>query len=161
MTEALQRLRRLLVGFETGMAGLSLLLLVLLTLGQIIARNLFDTGLPAADSLTRYLVLYITFFGAALAADGDRHIKIDVVCAWLASPWRSRLFRPLQALGALICLLLFQAALRFWRDEWQYAADHERWQVLLNLVIPVGFGLLCLHFLLGLLLGERRTEPRL
>ncbi|HSH30323.1 MAG TPA: TRAP transporter small permease subunit [Thiohalobacter sp.] len=160
MTDALQRLRRLLVGFETGMAGFSLLLLVLLTLGQIIARNFFDTGLPAADSLTRHLVLYVTFFGAALAADGDRHIKIDVVCAWLASPWRGRLFRPLQALGALICLLLFQAALRFWRDEWRYAADYERWQALLNLIIPVGFGLLCLHFLLGLLLGPQRTGSR-
>lgn len=160
MTDLLQRLRRLLVGFETGMAGLSLLLLILLSLGQTLARNFFDTGLPVADSLTRYLVLYVTFFGAALAADTDRHIKIDVICAWLASPWRARLFRPLQALGALICLLLFQAALRFWRDEWQYAADHERFLVVLNLIIPVGFGLLCLHFVLGLLLGPRPTEAR-
>lgn len=160
MTDSLQRLRRLLVRLETGMAGLSLLLLILLSLGQIIARNLFDTGLPLADSLTRYLVLYVTFFGAALAADGDRHIKIDVVCAWLSSPWRAHLFRPLQALGALICLELTRAALRFWRDEWHYAADHERWQALLNLVIPVGFGLLCLHFLLGLLLGQRHSEAR-
>lgn len=160
MTDSLQRLRRLLVRLETGMAGLSLLLLILLSLGQIIARNLFDTGLPLADSLTRYLVLYVTFFGAALAADGDRHIKIDVVCAWLSSPWRAHLFRPLQALGALICLELTRAALRFWRDEWRYAADYERWQALLNLIIPVGFGLLCLHFLLGLLLGSRRTETQ-
>lgn len=160
-SKALRLLQRQLTRLEAVLAGLSLLLLILLTLGQIIARNFFDTGLPVADSLTRYLVLYVTFFGAALATDNDRHIKVDVVCAWLASPWQERLFRPLQALGAVICFLLFQAALRFWQDEWQYAADHEHWQVLLKLIIPVGFGLLCLHFSLGVLLGRRRDRASL
>lgn len=161
LTKALRLLQRLLIPLEVGLAGGSLLLLILLTLGQIVARNFFETGLPVADSLTRYLVLYVTFFGAALATDSDRHIKIDVVCAWLSSRWRDRLFRPLQAVGAIICYILFQSALRFWRDEWQFTADHDRWQVILNLVIPVGFGLLCLHFLMGVVLGPRAQKATL
>lgn len=156
----LLRFRRLLTRAETVLAGLSLLLLVGLTLAQTVARNLFATGLPAADAVTRHLVLYILFFGAALAAEGQRHIRIDVVSAWLSQATLDRLHRPLNALAALVCLLFTQAAARFWLDEWTYVSAAERWQTLVNLILPVGFGLLSLHFLLAALLGPALNSPR-
>jgi len=157
---ALEQLRRGLIRIEALLAGLSLLLLLLLSLGQIVARNFFDTGATAADELQRHLVIYVTFFGAALATDAGRHIRIDVLSAWLSEAWMERLHRPLNAIGLLVTGLWLQAALRFWRDEWQYAPAHEHWLVLLKLIIPVGFGLLALHFLLATLLGPGpRTRP--
>lgn len=156
----LEAARRGLTRLETLVAGLSLLLLVALTLAQTVARNGFGTGLPAVDALTRQLVLYVMFFGAALAADASRHIRIDVVSAWLSDAWLDRLYRPLQLVGAAVCALLTDAATRFWLDAWRYAGGHERWQVLLNLVIPAGFGLLVAHFLLGALLGPSSHPAR-
>jgi hypothetical protein len=41
------------------------------------------------------------------------------------------------------------AAIRFWYDDWQYVAEHERWSSVLALITPFGFFLLSLHFLLG------------
>ncbi len=160
MRTILLRSQRLLTRVETALAGLSLLLLVSLTLIQIIARNLFESGLPLADAITRHLVLYVTFFGAALAADAQRHIRIDVVSAWLSQQWLDRLYRPLHVLAGCVCLIMTKAAVRFWIDEWQYAANNERWQALLTLILPVGFGLLCLHFLLSAILGPQRRAPR-
>lgn len=158
---ALVRFQRELTRVETVLAGLSLLLLVALTLAQIVARNLFETGLPAADALTRHLVLYIAFLGAALAAQAQRHIRIDVVSAWLSDAWIARLHRPLNALAGVVCVLLTQAATRFWLDEWQHVAAHDRWHTLVALIIPAGFGLLCVHFLLATLLGPpRRQAPQ-
>lgn len=156
----LEAVRRGLTRLETLIAGLSLLLLVALTLAQTVARNGFGTGLPAVDALTRQLVLYVMFFGAALAADVSRHIRIDAVSAWLGEAWVDRLYRPLQLTGAAICVLLTDAAARFWLDAWRYAGDHERWRVLLDLVIPAGFGLLVAHFLLGVLLGPPSRHAR-
>lgn len=156
----LLRFRRLLTRAETALAGLSLLLLVGLTLAQTVARNLFDTGLPAADAVSRHLVLYILFFGAALAAEGQRHIRIDVVSAWLSQAALDRLHRPLNALAMLVCLLFTQAAARFWLDEWTYVSAAERWQTLVNVILPLGFGLLSLHFLLAALLGPAPDSPR-
>lgn len=156
----LNSFRRLLTRAETVLAGLSLLLLVGLTLAQTVARNLFDTGLPAADAVSRHLVLYIMFFGAALAAEGQRHIRIDVVSAWLAQTTLDRLHRPLNALAALVCVLFTQAAARFWLDEWAYVSAAERWQTVVNLIIPLGFGLLSLHFLLAALLGPTHDTSR-
>ena len=63
----LRQLRDGLIWIETWLAAGSLLLLLCLAVVQILTRNLFDTGIADADSLTRYLVLYVTFFGAAVA----------------------------------------------------------------------------------------------
>jgi TRAP-type C4-dicarboxylate transport system permease small subunit len=150
------RLRLLLVRLERWAAAASLLLLLTLALAQVAARNLFDTGFVTADTLSRYLVLYVTFFGATLALERDRHIKIDVACGFLSPAVLSRLQRPMNLLAALVCLLLTVAAVRFWRDAWAYAPAHEQWLVLTSLVIPVGFGLLTVQYLLLALFGRLR-----
>jgi TRAP-type C4-dicarboxylate transport system permease small subunit len=154
----LHQLRAALVRLETWLAAGSLLLLLLLSLLQIVARNLFDTGFADADNLSRYLVLYVMFFGAALAVERNRHIRIDVFGTLMLPKARARLYRPLHLLAALVCLLLTVAAVRYWRDAWQYAPEHERWLVLTSLVIPLGFGLLCLQFLLTALLGPAEED---
>jgi TRAP-type C4-dicarboxylate transport system permease small subunit len=149
----LKSLREFLTKLETWLAAGSLLLLLVLALLQILARNLFDAGIAEADTLTRYLVLYITFFGAALAVEHNRHIKIDVFCSFMSAAALARLHRPMRAIATLICAFLAEAAIRYWLDEWSYAPAHERWLVLTGLVIPVGFCLLTLQFLLATLFG--------
>jgi TRAP-type C4-dicarboxylate transport system permease small subunit len=153
----LTRLRNWLLQIETWLAASSLFLLLALALLQILARNLFDTGIAAADNLTRYLVLYVTFFGAAVAVQRDRHIKIDVCCSLLSPSMLRRLYRPMQLIAGLVCAFLADAAIRYWRDAWLYAPDHERWLVLTALVIPLGFVLLTIQFFLASLLGRDET----
>ena len=151
----LEYIQERLLRLERWIGGLSLLFLLLLALAQVVSRNVFSIGLPVADTLTRYLVLYVTFFGAILALHGQRHISLDVLCVWLGQCWRDRLYRPLHFFGALVTALLCQAAWAYWWDEWTYVSDAERWMALLALVMPVGFGLLSLHFLLAGLIGRR------
>ena len=154
-------LRQALIRLDSFMAGLALLLLLVLVLGQVLLRNLLETGIPNADILSRYLVLYITFFGAALAIEHHRHIRIDIVAAFLTREQVRRITPPLYLLSALPCALMTWAAMRFWYDDWQYVAAHERWSSILALITPFGFCLLTVHFLLGALYlpattGERR-----
>lgn len=146
--------RTQLIQLETWLAAGSLLLLLLLALLQIVARNLFDAGFAVAETLSRYLVLYVLFFGAALAIERDRHIRIDVARSCLSPAALHRLYRPLHGLAALICLLFTVAAIRYWGDAWRYAPDYERWLVLVGLVVPLGFGLMTLQYLLNAWLGE-------
>ena len=151
-------LQRFLTRLEILLGSISLLALLGLTLGQIVARNFFETGIPFADHVSRILLLYVTFFGAALAISYDRHIKVDVITHWLSLRRRQQLYRPLQFLGMLICMLLGAAAIRFWLDEWEYSLPHEHWMVILNLILPAGFGLLAIQFLVNLLIGRPRRE---
>ena len=156
----IKSLRHALVRMDTFMAGLSLLLLLSLVFGQVLMRNLLNSSIPHADILARYLVLYVTFFGAALAIESHRHIRIDVVAACMR-PEGMRLIRPpLYLISALVCAVMTWAAVRFWYDDWQYVAEHERWSSILALITPFGFGLLTLHFLLGGLFVVTETEKQ-
>ena len=131
------------------MAGASLLLLLSLVFGQVLARNFFGSGIPNADILSRYMVLYVAFFGAALAVDRHKHIRIDVVAACLNPDRIKKLRSPLYLISAVVCGIMTWAAIRFWYDDWQYVGEHERWSSVLALITPFGFSLLSLHFLLG------------
>lgn len=143
-------LRRSLVRLDGFMACVSLLLLLLLVTAQVLLRNLFESSIPHADILSRYLVLYVTFFGAALAIESHRHIRIDVLTVFF-KPDQIRTYRcPLYLVSAALCAVMSWAAVRFWYDDWLYA-EYERWSSILALIIPFGFGLLTLHFLLGAL----------
>jgi len=154
-------LRHSLVRLDGFMACISLLLLLLLVAAQVVLRNLFDSGIPHADILSRYLVLYVTFFGAALAIEEHRHIRIDVL-AVLVEPHRLHaLRRPLYLVSAIVCTILTWAAIRFWYDDWQYVAEYERWTSILALITPFGFGLLSVHFLLGAVFPDNRDEGQL
>ena len=151
-------LRHALVRMDTFMAGLSLALLLSLVFGQVLMRNLLNSSIPHADILARYLVLFVTFFGAALAIESHRHIRIDVVAACMR-PEGIRMIRPpLYLLSALVCGVMTWAAVRFWYDDWQYVAEHERWSSILALITPFGFSLLTLHFLLGGLFVATETD---
>jgi TRAP-type C4-dicarboxylate transport system permease small subunit len=95
------------------------------------------------------LVFGQVFFGAALAIEYHKHIRIDVVAACLKPEHILRLRPPLYLISAAICGVLTRAGWRFWYDDWQYVADHERWASILALITPFGFFLLALHFLIG------------
>ena len=152
-------LRHALIRMETFMAGSSLLLLLAIVFGQVLVRNFLESSIPHADILSRYLVLYVTFFGAALAIESHRHIRIDVVAACM-KPERIRLLRPpLYLVSAGLCAMMTWAAMRFWYDDWQYVAAHERWASILALITPFGFSLLTLHFLLGGLFKPAPAGP--
>ena len=131
------------------MAGASLLLLLSLVFGQVLARNFFESGIPNADILSRYMVLYVAFFGAALAVERHIHIRIDIVAAIMDPRRIKKLQAPLYLISATLCGIMTWAAMRFWYDDWQYVAEHERWSSVLALITPFGFSLLSLHFLLG------------
>jgi TRAP-type C4-dicarboxylate transport system permease small subunit len=136
---------------ESTMAGMALLLLLALVFGQILARNFLHSSIPEADILSRYLVLYVAFFGAALAVRSHRHIRLDIVAALLTRRQIHLIRTPLYLISAAVCALFARAAGRFWYDDWQYVADTERWSSILALVTPVGFALLALNFLLAAL----------
>jgi TRAP-type C4-dicarboxylate transport system permease small subunit len=136
---------------ETAIAGAALLLLLALVFGQILARNIFHSSIPEADILSRYMVLYIAFFGAALAVRSHRHIRLDIVAAFLSHRRVRQIRVPLYLISAAVCTLFARAAARFWYDDWQYVADNERWSSILALITPFGFGLLALNFLLAAL----------
>jgi len=147
-----------LIIFEKVLAASSLLLLLVFAIIQIIARNFFETGFFQMEVISRHLILFIIFMGAALVSEQNRHIKIDILVPFLTTEQQEKLIRPLLLLCAVISAIFAWYSVGFWLDEWQYAPAYERWSVYLALIIPVGFFILALHLLLLTITGFEHNK---
>lgn len=133
---------------EDAVLTLLVLALVVLAGGQILLRNVFDTGLSWADPLLRAFVLWSAMLGALIAAREDHHIGIDFIARFARGTAR-RIARIL-ALGGAAVLCAAMA----WHSVGLVAIDYAgntagaagipSW--LLESVLPVGFALMALRF---------------
>lgn len=144
------------------LAALCLLLALLagLSFTQVVLR-LSHGGLLWADPLIRHGVLWLAFVGGALATSRSRHISIDALGRLVRGSGRRWLHALLSAIGVWITARLFLAARTFLEFE-QGAGEpvagipHE----VLVAIVPWGFGLIGVHFLLELLLALAGETPR-
>ena len=151
------KIEHLLTRTESLASSACLLMILALSLIEIGARNFLHSGIPGASTLIQYLVLWVSFLGAVLAVR-ERHIKIDVATLWLSEEWRNKLERPIFIFCTLVCGTLFWNASRFWLDEWLSVPNDEKWVAAMGIIIPIGFFLLSLHFILRVIIGPRTSR---
>lgn len=145
----ISKIEQVLIRIESIVAALSLFLMLALSIFQIITRNFFNFGYADIEIINRNLLVICGAMGAVLATSSLRHIKIDALVAFLDERRVTQLCRPLAVFSAGVCALMFYYACIFVMDEWEYAPANERWALPFNLIYPIGFGLLSLHFILN------------
>lgn len=132
-------------------------LMVVLAFLQVILRNVFSSGIMWADILLRHLVLWIGFLGAALATSRKRHINIDALTRFLPTKPRHAVGVLTDLFAAAICYLLFRSSITFVQNEiaekTTIYADIPAWCG--EIIIPIGFGLLVVHFVIRGVLSAR------
>ena len=135
---------------EDGLLVLLLVLMIAVAGGQIILRNIFDSGLVWADPLLRILVLWLALLGAIIASRSSNHISIDILSRYLGP--RLQAFSQLvtNLFTALVCGLVSYYGVAFVRMD--FMADTRAFAQLpawlLELIIPLGFALIALRYLL-------------
>jgi TRAP-type C4-dicarboxylate transport system permease small subunit len=144
---------------EGALLVLMLSVMILLSFLQVILRNLLGEGIVWADVLLRHLVLWVGFLGASLAVSHQRHIGIDALTRVLSGRWQLavRVVTNLFAAGA--CFLLFDASRAFLNYEIEDGRilflGIPEWYS--ELIIPVGFALLMVHFLVRVAVTTKDT----
>ena len=131
-----------------------IIFLGLLTLSsvQVILRLFFKSGIVNAETLMRYLVLWVAFLGACLATYKGRHINLDVISKILRRKNRN-LVRLLVSVVSLATLcVLFKAGVVFIINE---VPDSPRVFAVpffvLESIIPATFFVMALIYLQGAL----------
>ncbi len=149
MLDRLNRIQQLILRIENGIMALLLGAMILLAAGQILLRNLFDSGLIWADPALRLLVLWITMFGAIAASREHRHIRIDLFSRFLKGRPKQVILSLTDLFTALVSGVIAWHATRFVYLEWQDAnllfGALPAW--LGEIIIPIGFSVLTLRFL--------------
>lgn len=143
-----RRLEQTLIRVELGAALLAFAAMLVVSVADIIGRNLFSATLPGGDLVLRQLVLWVALPGAALAVAAQRHLHLDPASLAARPCWRKWTAIPFNLAAALVCALLTHAAWAYWLDAWHYQSADAVWLAWMELILPLAFGLLALHFLL-------------
>lgn len=147
------RIIRVIDRLEDGFLVLLLVVMVTLACTQIVYRNLFDSGLSWADPLLRVMVLWVALAGAVIATRTDNHIRIDYFTRYFSDSFCALVQRMVYLFSVGVCALICWHAARFVLMEYEYQtiafADVRSWQT--ALIIPIGFGLMAVRYLLLLI----------
>ena len=117
---------------------------------QVVARELFNTGTLWGADFVGVSVLWVTMSGASIAARTSRHIRIDALIRFLSPSAAALVLRIVGLVTALVCLLLAWQAVQFIQEEFEYQTIGigvvPAW--VLQLIIPVGAGIMAVRYLL-------------
>jgi len=146
----LEKIDSSLAKVESGFIVTAILLLVICSTFQIIARNIFNYGMPGLDVILRILVLWLAFFGASLATARKRHIAIDAIGNILPEKWKKIVSLFTGAVAAGVCFLLMMASWSFMSSEMAVGSEliwgMKSWWF--QTILPFGFGLIAFRFIL-------------
>lgn len=134
--------------------------MILLAAGQIVLRNFFNVGFIWSDESLRLLVLWVAVAGAVAASRSDKHINIAVLDRFL--PGRLATLKNLlvHAFTATISGIVAWQGWLFVRTSREFGdvlmGGVPAW--LLQLVLPIGFGLICYRYALFTLTGVAKLR---
>jgi TRAP-type C4-dicarboxylate transport system permease small subunit len=129
-----------------------IIFLGLLTLSsvQLIMRLVFKSGIANAETLTRYLVLWVAFLGACLATYKGRHINLDVISKILRKKNKNLTKLLVSAVSFTTLAVLLKSGIEFIMNEMPDSVMVffvPTW--LLEAVIPLTFLIMALIYLQG------------
>ncbi|NCF62661.1 MAG: TRAP transporter small permease subunit [Gammaproteobacteria bacterium] len=124
--------------------------MILLAASQIVLRNFLDVGFIWGDELLRMLVLWIAVAGAVAASRTDKHINIAILDRFLPDKPAQAVKVLIHLFTAVVCGIVTWFSIQFVRTTHEFGdlllGDVPAWW--LQLVLPVGFGLISYRYLL-------------
>ncbi len=146
----LNRLDSIGAKFETILLVFILVSMILIAVGQIIMREVFEIGFGWIDELVRLMVLWIALVGSIAACRENRHIRIDIISNYLSERIRNSIQAFVDMFAAVICGLIAFQSWRYLKIEIEYSdivlVDTPAW--IAHSIVPIAFFLISYRFLI-------------
>lgn len=157
---------RALAVIEDGLLVGLLVLLIVMSGGQILFRNLFGAGLMDLDSLSRVLVLWLGMLGAVAAARHKKQINVDVLSPRLPIRARAIVGIVMDLFTVAISAAVAYYSWSFLQIEFESGttlfALLPAWTTIV--ILPLAFGLMAFHYTLHAVAGiyqfQKIDKPR-
>lgn len=142
--------------------------LVLLAVGQIVLREVFETGFFRADELIKLLVLWLAMVGSVAATRDNRHIRVDALSHLLPDTAVTVIRLFVDVFAAVVCAVVAWQAWRYLQLEIEFEdtvlLDVPAW--IAHIIVPCAFALMSYQFAVSVIRkvfvivsGETRQAP--
>ncbi|WP_447928080.1 MULTISPECIES: TRAP transporter small permease [unclassified Vreelandella] len=107
--------------FERWLGALSLIVISLISLGNVVTRYLTGGSFSFTEEFSVFLLVVLTFAGASVALRRNRHIRIGLVERLLPERWRKALivFQGLCGLVVLGLITWYGGQLAWQEYQWE------------------------------------------
>ena len=140
---------------EDGLLVILLVILIVISGGQILFRNLFGAGLMDIDSFSRLLVLWLGMLGAVVASRNKKQINVDILSARLPKRARTVVSVLLNLFTSAVSLVVASYSYSFVLIEYDSGitlfAFVPSWAPVT--ILPLAFMLIAFHYLLHAIAG--------
>lgn len=113
-------MKRFPVALEEGLAVACMVLLVLITLGNVVTRYVVDESFAWTEEISVFLMVVMTLAGTSAAAARDRHIRIEVLYESGSTTRRRRLKIAAACIAGMLFAMLAVLFARVVADEVRY-----------------------------------------
>ena len=122
--------------------------MILLGVGQIVLREIFETGIFWADGLIKLIVLWLAMIGSIAATRDNRHIRIDALSHLLPDNAVTAIRVLVDVFAAVVCAVIAWQAWRYLQLEIEFEdtvlINTPAW--LAHGVLPLAFALVSFRF---------------
>ena len=163
----IKKLNDYLSSIESAIIVVLVLFMIVLSFSQVAMRNLFSSGITWADICLRHIVLWVGFIGASLATQQGRHITIDVITKFLSPTWKAAADVLTSLVSFAFGIVFIFSSIDFVKSEYEAQSiaflGIPFWVI--QLIIPIGFGLISLRFFIKVvedltyLIGHLKGHP--
>jgi C4-dicarboxylate transporter DctQ subunit len=115
MVSFLKKLDEYWASVERTFIVIALIMMTVVVFLQVVLRYVFDAGIPWAEELARYLMVWAGFLGGSLATRERRHIAIDIIPRLLPkqSAIQQLAVRFTYLVASVFCFFLFYVGYNF------------------------------------------------
>ena len=105
---SIKKINSYLVSAEKILLCTMVFVLLFLSFGQVVLRNLFDFGYIWVDQIIKFQVMWLCFIGAALASEYNAHLCIDLFLSTATGKFKRFLqFSSNLTLGFVCCFFIY------------------------------------------------------
>ncbi len=122
--------------------------MMLLAVGQIVLREVFETGFIWADEAVKLMVLWLAMVGSIAASRDNRHIRIDALAQVLPEAVNKLARILVDIFAAVVCFVIAWQSYRYLQLEIEFEdtvlIDTPAW--LVHVIVPLSFALVGYRF---------------
>ena len=162
---AMTAAKQVLGWFEYGLGGLILLVGLIIVSLEILGRGFLGFSLLWSEELSRYLLIWTAYMGAAAATRDGSHIRVEFLLHYLPRRWSHRLEIFDTALCLLFTLTLVYAGYLLVEDSRFLGLSPTDSDLsipiwVFQLIVPLGFALMSLRLAITLVQQVSGQGPK-